>query len=225
MPVTILYFASSREAAGAGREPLDPVPPTVGDLRRRLLERHPGLGPVLARSRIAVDGHFADDQALLADGAEVAVIPPVAGGGPAFAVVDRPLRLEEVVEAVAGEGLGGLVTFTGLVRGVSHGRRVERLEYEAYQSMAEPSLARIGEEVGARHGCRLAVVHRVGVLRPGEAAVVIACAAPHRAEAFRGCEEMLERLKREVPIWKREVFADGAEWVGDRGLAVMPPPR
>jgi molybdopterin synthase catalytic subunit len=214
MPVTVLYFAAARDAAGAAREPLDPVPPTVGDLRRRLLERRPALGPVLARSRIAVDGEFAGDEAPLRDGAEVAVIPPVAGGAPACAVVDRPIRLEEVVEAVSSTASGGLVTFTGVVRDASHGRRVERLEYEAYVGMAERSLARIADEVGRRHDGRVSIVHRVGILRPGEVAVVVACATPHRAQAFRACEEVVERLKREVPIWKREVFADGAAWVG-----------
>jgi molybdopterin synthase catalytic subunit len=214
MPVTVLYFAAARESAGAARESLDPVPPTVGELRRRLLALRPSLGPVLARSRVAVNGEFADDAAPLSDGAEVAIIPPVAGGAPAVAVVDRPLRLGEVVEAVSVPGLGGLVTFTGLVRDHSDGRRVERLEYEAYVVMAERALARIAEEVESRHQGRIAVVHRIGRLLPGEAAVVIACAAPHRAAAFRACEEMLERLKREVPIWKREVFTDGERWVG-----------
>jgi MoaE-MoaD fusion protein len=214
MPVTVLYFAAAREAAGAARQVLDPAPPTVGDLRHRLLSLRDSLGPVLAKSRIAVDGEFADDAAPLRDGAEVAIIPPVSGGAPACAVVDRPLRLDEVVEAVSAAGLGGLVTFTGLVRDASHGRRVERLEYEAYLAMAERALARIADEVGTRHGCRVAIVHRIGVLAPGDAAVVIACAAPHRGPAFRACEEALERLKHEVPIWKREVFTDGEAWVG-----------
>jgi molybdopterin synthase catalytic subunit/molybdopterin converting factor small subunit len=214
MPLTVLYFAAARDAVGAAREPLDPVPATVGDLRRRLRERCPALGPVLARSRIAVDGEFADDDAALRDGAEVAVIPPVAGGGPACAVVERPIRLDEVVEAVSSPALGGLVTFTGVVRDASAGRRVERLEYQAYLGMAERALARIAEEVGRGHGCRVSIVHRIGVLVPGDAAVVVACAAPHRAQAFRGCEEAMERLKREVPIWKREVYQDGSQWVG-----------
>jgi molybdopterin synthase catalytic subunit/molybdopterin converting factor small subunit len=213
MPVTILFFAAARDAAGAAREPLDPVPPTVGDLRR-LLSRRPALGPVLARSRIAVDGEFAGDEAPLRDGAEVAIIPPVAGGGPACAVVDRPLQLEEAIEAVSSASLGGLVTFTGVVRDASLGRRVERLEYQAYVEMAERVLGRIAEEVGRCHNCRVSIVHRIGVLLPGDAAVVIACAAPHRSEAFRACAEVVDRLKREVPIWKREVFVDGAEWVG-----------
>ncbi|BDG02002.1 molybdopterin converting factor subunit 1 [Anaeromyxobacter oryzae] len=214
MPVQILYFAAARDAAGTSRETLDAVPATVAELRRALVERHPGLARVLPRCRIAVDEEFADDSAPLRDGAEVALVPPVAGGAPLFSVVDRPLVLAEVIEAVSGPGLGGIVTFTGTVRSDTRGRRVLRLEYEAYRPMAEKKLAEIGEAVGREHGARVAIVHRVGVLAPGEAAVVIACAAPHRTPAFRACEACIEQLKKDVPIWKREVFEDGTEWVG-----------
>jgi molybdopterin converting factor subunit 1 len=214
MPVRVLYFAAAREAAGVAREELAEAPPTVAALREALLARHPGLARLLPRCRLAVDEEFAGDDTPLPDGAEVAVVPPVAGGAPLFAVVERPLALDEVVAAVGGRDSGGLVTFTGTVRAETRGRPVVRLEYEAYRPMAERVLARIGDEIGAAHGARLAVVHRVGVLQPGQAAVVIAAAAAHRAAAFRACEECLERLKHEVPIWKREVFADGSEWVG-----------
>jgi molybdopterin synthase catalytic subunit len=214
MAVRVLYFAAAREAAGTAREELAEAPATVAALRATLAARHPALARLLPRCRIAVDEEFVAEGAAVPDGAEVAVVPPVAGGAPLFAVVDRPLSLDEVVEAVRGTGAGGIVTFTGTVRAETRGRVVVRLEYEAYRPMAERVLARIGEEVGAAHGARLAVVHRAGVLAPGEAAVVIAAAAAHRAPAFRACEECLERLKREVPIWKREVFEDGSEWVG-----------
>ncbi len=214
MSVRVLYFAAAREAAGVPREDLPGGLPTVGALRAELAARHPELGRLLSRCRIAVDEEIAGDGSPVRDGAEVAVIPPVAGGAPLFAVVDRPLSIGEVVEAVGGAGMGGIVTFTGTVRGETRGRRVVRLEYEAYRPMAERVLLQIGEELGALHGARLAVVHRVGVLAPGDAAVVIAAAAAHRAPAFRACEECLERLKGEVPIWKREVFEDGSEWVG-----------
>jgi molybdopterin synthase catalytic subunit len=220
--VDVLYFAAAREAAGLSREVLSPTPATVGDLRRALLQAHPGLARILPRCRIAVDQAFAPDDAALRDGAEVALVPPVAGGAPSpaedapplFRVVDRPLDLAEVVDAVAGTARGGLVTFTGNVRDVSRGRRVVRLEYEAYPSMAERTLAAIGAEVGLEHGARVAIVHRVGLLRPGDAAVVIACSAPHRAPAFRACQACIDRLKADVPIWKREVYEDGSEWVG-----------
>jgi molybdopterin synthase catalytic subunit len=177
---------------------------------------------VLERSRIAVDQEFADDAAPLRDGAEVAIVPPVAGGsdgGPLRApararISETPLALAEVVDRVSATGRGGIVTFTGTVRDLSHGNAVVRLEYEAYVPMAVAKLEAIAAEVGARHGAEVAVVHRVGVLPPGEAAVVIAAAAPHRQPAFRACEETIERLKQEVPIWKREVYADGEAWVG-----------
>jgi molybdopterin converting factor subunit 1 len=214
MPVHVLYFAAAREAAGTGRETLSAAPGTVGELRAALVLAHPALARILPRCRIAVDQDFADDAAPIRDGAEVALVPPVAGGAPLYRVVDRPLELAEVVEAVAGTGLGGVVTFTGVVRDQTRGRAVVRLEYEAYQAMAERKLAEIGEAVASAHGASVAVVHRVGVLVPGDAAVVIASAAPHRAAAFRACETCLERLKQEVPIWKREVYADGSEWVG-----------
>jgi molybdopterin converting factor subunit 1 len=215
MPVQILYFAGARDAAGTSRETLARAPATVGELRRALAQAHPRLAAVLERSRIAVDQEFAEDAAPLRDGAEVAIVPPVAGGAPRhFAVVDRPLDLREVLEAVAAPGLGGIVTFTGTVRNETRGRRVTRLEYEAYRPMAEKKLAEIGAAVAEKHSAEVAIVHRVGVLSPGEAAVVIACAAPHRTAAFRACEECIERLKKDVPIWKREVFDDGSEWVG-----------
>jgi molybdopterin synthase catalytic subunit len=212
--VVVLFFSGARDAAGTGRETLAVVPATVGALRRALAEAHPRLGPILARSRLAVDQEFASDEAPLRDGAEVAIIPPVSGGAGLFRVVDRPLLLAEVVEAVSGPGRGGLVTFTGTVRDETRGRRVLRLEYEAYAAMAERKLAEIGAELGRTHGAEVAIVHRVGVLAPGEAAVIIACAAPHRTPAFRACEACIEALKREVPIWKREVYEDGSEWVG-----------
>jgi molybdopterin synthase catalytic subunit len=214
MAIDVLYFAAARDAAGKARETLDPPPPDVGALRRALAEAHPRLARVLSRSRIAVDQEFAPDDAPLRDGAEVAIVPPVSGGAPRCAVVDRPLALSEVVEAVAAPARGGIVTFTGTVRDETHGRRVVRLEYEAYREMAERKLAEIAAAVAREHGSEVAIVHRVGTLLPGDAAVVIACAAPHRTAAFRACEACIERLKREVPIWKREVYEDGSEWVG-----------
>jgi molybdopterin synthase catalytic subunit len=214
MAIEVLYFAAARDAAGTSRDTLAAAPADVRALREALAAARPGLARVLPRCRIAVDREFVDDDAPLRDGAEVAVVPPVSGGSGRYAVVDRPLRLAEAVDAVSAAGRGGIATFTGTVRDVSHGRRVLRLEYEAYAPMAEAKLAEIGRALEEAHGAAVAIVHRVGVLQPGEAAVVIAAAAPHRAPAFRACEEAIERLKREVPIWKREVFEDGSVWVG-----------
>jgi molybdopterin synthase catalytic subunit len=215
--ITVLYFAAARERAGLSREPLEvPEGASVRDVLALLTGRHPALAPLLPHLRVAVDQEFVGPDAPVRAGAEVALIPPVAGGSPGlFSVVDRPLRLEEVVEAVGGEAYGGLVTFSGSVRNQTKGRRVLRLEYEAYAPMAEKKLAEIGGEAAAQWpGARLAIVHRVGTLVPGELAVVIAAAAPHRKEAFRACEHAIERLKQDVPIWKKEFFEDGDVWVG-----------
>jgi molybdopterin synthase catalytic subunit len=215
--LTILYFAAARERVGLPRETLERPPGArVGDVLRLLASRHPALAPLLPHLRVAVNQEFSEADAEVPPGAEVALIPPVAGGsGGLFQVVDRPLRLEEVVEAVAGEAHGGLVTFSGSVRNQTRGRRVVKLEYEAYPPMAEKKLAEIGAEVAGRfNGTRLAIVHRVGTLVPGELAVVIAAAAPHRKEAFLGCEHAIERLKQDVPIWKKEFYEDGEVWVG-----------
>jgi molybdopterin converting factor subunit 1 len=212
--VQVLYFAGARDAAGVGAEPLGEPPATVRALKARLAELHPRLAPLLPRCRIAVDQSFAGDDDPVPDGAEVAVIPPVSGGAPRGRVVARPIALAEVVDAVAGPGRGGVVTFTGVVRGETAGRRVLRLEYEAYGPMAERRLDEIAAALEAETGAAVAIVHRVGTLLPGDAAVVIACAAPHRAPAFRACEAAIERLKADVPIWKREFFEDGSSWVG-----------
>ncbi|KFA92363.1 molybdenum cofactor biosynthesis protein [Archangium violaceum] len=215
--ITVLYFAAARERVGLPREPLElPSGARVEDVLRLLGTRHPALAPLLPHLRVAVNQEFSGAETEVPAGAELALIPPVAGGsGGLFRVVDRPLRLEEVVEAVSGEAYGGLVTFSGSVRNQTRGRRVLRLEYEAYPPMAEKKLAEIGAEVAGKfNGTRLAIVHRVGTLKPGELAVVIAAAAPHRKEAFLGCEHAIERLKQDVPIWKKEFFEDGEVWVG-----------
>ena len=132
-----------------------------------------------------------------------------------FRVQAAPLSLQDVVDAVSRVSQGGFVTFSGAVRDHSHGKRVVRLEYEAYVPMAEKKLAEIAAEARATWpGTDVAVVHRIGVLLPGELAVVIAVSAPHRKEAFRACEHVIDRLKQDVPIWKKETAEDGEVWVG-----------
>jgi molybdopterin synthase catalytic subunit len=214
MAIQVLFFALTRDVAGGSTLELEPAPATVGELRARLLALHPGLARILPRCRIAVDQEFADDATPLADGAEVALIPPVSGGAGRCRVVDRPLLLADVLAAVQHPDRGGVVTFTGVVRGETSGKRVLRLEYEGYAAMAEKKLEEIAAGIERETGAVVAITHRVGTLLPGEAAVVIACAAGHRGPAFRACEAAIERLKHEVPIWKREVFEDGSVWVG-----------
>ncbi|MBL8956297.1 MAG: molybdopterin converting factor subunit 1 [Myxococcaceae bacterium] len=216
MSLDVRYFAAARERAGCARESVElPSPATVSALLEVLAARHPGLQPLLRHLRVAVNHEFRALAEPVADGDEVALIPPVAGGASLFAVVERPLELAEVVAAVSGPGQGGVVTFSGAVREQTKGRRVVRLEYEAYGEMAVKKLEQLGARAATQWpGARLAIVHRTGTLVPGELAVVIAASAPHRAEAFAACAFAIEELKRDVPIWKREVFEDGDVWVG-----------
>ncbi len=216
MSLVVRYFAAARERAGCSREDVElPTPPTVAALLEALAARHPQLSPLLKHLRVAVNHEFMELDGAVKAGDEVALIPPVAGGAGLFAVVDRPLSLGEVVDAVSGPGQGGVVTFSGAVRDHTKGRRVLRLEYEAYGEMAVKKLEELGARAAERWpGTRLSIVHRVGTLAPGELAVVIAASAPHRAEAFAGCSFAIEELKRDVPIWKREFYEDGDVWVG-----------
>lgn len=215
--VTVRYFAAARERAKCTSESLSlPDGATVATLLAAVVEKHPALKAIAPQLRAAVDEEFAAADAVLREGAEVALIPPVAGGAPVHArVVDRPLELSHVVTAVSGPTQGAVVTFSGAVRRHSRGQTVERLEYEAYVSMAEKQLARIGDEARQTWpGVDVAIEHRVGVLVPGELAVVIAASAPHRKEAFLACEFAIERLKHDAPIWKKETTTDGSVWVG-----------
>jgi MoaE-MoaD fusion protein len=216
MRVHVLYFAAARERAGVSREEIDlPEGTSVKAATEIIAKRHAGLRDLLPHLRIAVNQEFGRSEDAVPAGAELALIPPVAGGAGLFRVVDRPLDPAEVIAAVSGDAHGGLVTFSGSVRGDTRGRRVLRLEYEAYQPMAEKVLAKIGEEIGRKWpGSRAAIVHRVGTLKPGELAVVIAAAAPHRKEAFWACEYAIDQIKAEAPIWKKEFYEDGEVWVG-----------
>lgn len=216
LTITVRYFAAAREKAKTQKEQLTvPDGSTVGSVLAKLFEDKPALKSLEKHLRVALDEEFAPAETPLHDGAELALIPPVAGGAPLFKVVDSPLSLDEVVKAVSGAGQGGIVTFSGVVRDVSHGKSVAQLEYEAYGPMAEKQLATIADEAMARWpGVRLAIVHRVGRLEPQDLAVVIAASAPHRKEAFLACEYAIDRLKQDVPIWKKETTTDGAVWVG-----------
>lgn len=233
MQLTVLLFAGLRQRVGASEITVEiDAPATVGDLRRKLAKERPEIGPQLLHCRVAVDQEFADDSAELGENREIALIPPVSGGhdGPSpgqssgqdlpqrgshSQLTDAPLSLAEVIAQVEHRDAGGVATFTGNIREHSRGKQVEHLEYEAYPAMAVAKMDEIARAVEAEvEGARVALAHRVGRLEIGEAAVVIAASAPHRAEAFAACREVIERLKRDVPIWKKEVDTEGAEWIG-----------
>ena len=215
--VQVLFFAVVRERLRRDSELVQVSEGATADALLGLLEqRYPPLAGLRRALKLAVNEEFVTGEYVLAEGDVVALIPPVAGGsGGVFRVTDEPLSLDEVVRAVSTEEHGGVVTFTGVVRRHSHGKRIVRLEYEAYRPMAERKLAEIGGALAAEMpGVRIAIVHRVGVLDVGETAVVIAASAPHRAAAFDACRAAIDRLKESVPIWKKEVAEDGETWVG-----------
>ncbi|HEX9575093.1 MAG TPA: molybdopterin converting factor subunit 1 [Myxococcales bacterium] len=216
MRVTLLYFAAARERAGIPRETVELRDgATAADAREAACAAHPGLRAIVERLRLAVDQQFAPAERPLRDGAEVAFIPPVSGGAGAHRISDGPLAVDAPIAAVAGTDCGAVVTFVGTVRAHNRGRAVVRLEYEAYPEMALRVFARIEDEARTRWpGTRLAIHHRIGGLDPGAVSVVIAAASPHRADAFSAARHAIEELKKDAPIWKREHYQDGSEWVG-----------
>lgn len=135
-----------------------------------------------------------------------------------FEVTTAELSADEVIARLADPGIGAVVTFVGVVRDNTDGRKVLYLEYEAYAGMAEEMLRRIGDEIQARWKSirQVAIVHRIGRLEVGEASVVIALSAAHRPEMFDALHYAIDRLKEIVPIWKKEVWADGFEWRSER---------
>jgi molybdopterin synthase catalytic subunit len=207
MRVTIRLFAGLRERAGTGRRELDDVA-RVADVWARL-----GLGEEPAGLLYAVNREYADRDRELHDGDEVAVIPPVSGG--AYVLRDQPLNLDAVVAEASSNDAGAIATFVGTVRRSSRGREVDHLEYEAFAEMAEPMLERLGAELTDKHGlCAVAIHHRVGRVEIGEASVVIAVSAPHRSAALDACREAIDTLKTTIPLWKKEVYESGEEWIG-----------
>jgi molybdopterin synthase catalytic subunit len=210
-----LAFATASEAIGASETTLDLEPGvTVVELQRLLEERYPRIAGLWTRLAIAIDGEVVGPAALLREGCEVALLPPVSGGAASqierVALTTEALDVAAIASLVAHDACGALVLFVGAVRDRFEGRAVERITYSGYQPMARARLARIAEELEHEHpGARVVIVHRLGTLGVGEASVVIAVAAPHREAAYAASRVALERLKREVPIWKRELYADG----------------
>ncbi|MGZ6144032.1 MAG: molybdopterin converting factor subunit 1 [Myxococcales bacterium] len=216
MRVTMLYFAAARERAGVSTEPLDlPDGATAGEALAQACARHPALQAVASKLRVAVDQDFASLDRKLRDGSEVALIPPVSGGADArHRIGPEPLSAEAPLQEVAGTDCGAVVSFVGTVRSSNHGKAVVRLEYEAYPEMALRVFEHIAGEARERWGARLVIHHRTGSLDPGALSVVIAAAAAHRADAFEACRHAIETLKKDAPIWKREIYPDGSSWVG-----------
>jgi molybdopterin synthase catalytic subunit len=205
--IRVRLFAGLREQAGWSEKELSGVT-RVADVWAAL-----GLGDEPPGLLYAVNREYAPRDRELADGDEVALIPPVSGGS--FRLSEEPLSLDDAVREVADERAGAIATFLGTTRIESRGRIVVHLDYEAYEGMAETVMERIAEDLKSKYElCEVAIHHRVGRVGIGETSVIIAISAPHRQDALAACKEAIDTLKETVPLWKKEVYEGGEEWIG-----------
>jgi molybdopterin synthase catalytic subunit len=226
MHARILFFGMLRDIVGMSREEAEF--PEGADLRlvfASYAARFPRFGDLARSIVVARNQEFADPTTKLAEGDEVAFLPPVSGGcdtseleiaeaGHYFALVRHTIDTGAVIARLLTGAEGAVVTFEGTVRNNTKGRPTKCLDYEGYESMALKTMARIGREIAAGHQVeRVAMVHRLGRLLIGETSVAVIVTAPHRRAAFEASLEGIDRLKKVVPIWKKEHFVDGEVWV------------
>jgi molybdopterin synthase catalytic subunit len=210
--VTVRLFAMLRERAGSGSVTLElPEGASVRDALDSLSGLADGIPLVMAVNR-----EYASEEQVLDAGDELALIPPVSGGSaPSVRVSAEALSLDSLAARVRDPRAGAVVTFAGVTR------EVERLDYDAYAEMAEERMAAIATEAVERHGlCAAAVEHRIGEVPLSEPSVIVAVSAPHRGEAFAGAREIIDRVKAEAPIWKKEIEGGEGRWV--KGAAPQP---
>lgn len=224
MTITVLFFAYLRDFTGTPQVELEvPAGATPRQVWALLAARWPALEDQLLRLPIVVDGKVVELDAEIPAGAEVVWLPPVGGGAPdpgdpgvlRAELTGAPLDPARLLYEVQSTSCGGIVVFVGEVRAEEEpGRRLLALEYQAYDTLAAGQLRAVADEAAARWPmARIALAHRTGRLAVGEASVAIAVACPHRADAFACCRQLIDRLKEAVPIWKREVDADGGRWL------------
>jgi len=220
MRVHVLFFGRLKEIVGSAEDHAElSEGARVEDLFARYGNRFPELARYRSSVVASVNQEFAEWRAPLASGDEVAFLPPVSGGQQAQVVEDiyelvrEPIRTAEIVAHLKAPEDGAVVVFDGIVRNHSGGRATLYLDYEAYEPMALGKMREIGAEIRRKFPIhRIALVHRLGRLEIGETSVFIAISSPHRRAAFDACRLAIDTLKRTVPIWKKEYFADGAVW-------------
>jgi molybdopterin synthase catalytic subunit len=215
--IRVLFFGAARDVVDAN--PLDlslDEPATVGSAFQSLVERFSQLERFGRSLLFAVNQEYATPDTLLKENDELAVFPPVSGGShDFFELTTEPIDVGQVARRVVLPECGATVTLDGYAREWTRGKRTLYLVYEAYDSMALTEMHRLGVEAHQKFDiAHLGIVHRTGRLEIGETSVVIAAGAPHRQAAFQACEWAIKELKRTVPIWKKEVFENGEEWVG-----------
>jgi molybdopterin synthase catalytic subunit/molybdopterin converting factor small subunit len=213
MRVKVLFLGPLREMAGVSEQTIDCMP---GETLGALFERYPKIAGLRASIALARNREFAPLSTSLAEGDEVAFLPPVSGGtdDDVVEIVDSPIDVRAIVVRLQRGEDGAVVTFEGITRNNSKGRSTRYLEYEAYRPMAIEQMRVIVREAKAQFQIdRIGIIHRLGRLEIGEASVVIVVTSAHRAAAFDACRFAIDKLKKSVPIWKKEFFADGEVWV------------
>lgn len=224
MRVRVLFFGVLKDIVGRSEDSIEVEPhATLAKVFDCYGERFETLRDKRSSILFARNREFAAPETLLADNDEVAFLPPVSGGAipplhetdsHIFFLTRDVIRSQEFARSLQRPEDGAVVVFEGVVRNNTKGRATLYLEYECYEQMALKQIAEIGREIAIQYEVgRLGIVHRLGRLEIGEASVVVVATAPHRRPAFHAALEAIDRLKREVPIWKKEIFADGAVWV------------
>ncbi len=224
MRVKVLFFGVLKDMTGCSEDFLEIAPDaTLASVFDAYAERFATLRDKRPSILFARNREFSKPDTMLSDNDEVAFLPPVSGGsdklshgeeGHIFAITHEPLDSQALAASIKRPEDGAVVIFEGVVRNNTRGRATSHLEYECYPEMALPHMVRIGREIASQpHVGHIAMVHRLGRLAIGEASVAVVVTAPHRRAAFEAALAGIDRLKREVPIWKKEIFADGAEWV------------
>jgi len=217
MRVRVLFFGVLKDLTGlASDSPELPEHATLADMLEYYERKLPRFKELVSSLAMSVNQEYAGPEARLKNGDEVALLPPVSGGSasPHVALVRESIATSEVLDTIKRAEDGAVVMFDGIVRNNTRRRPTRYLEYEAYEPMALKEMRKLIEQ--ARHDFEISnvgIVHRLGRLEIGETSVVISVAAPHRKAAFAACEWLIRELKRTVPIWKKEVYADGEMWV------------
>jgi molybdopterin converting factor subunit 1 len=220
MRVKVLFFGQLREIVGTAEENAElSEGARIEDLFERYGRKFPRFAEFRDSIAASINQEYAGARSALANGDEVAFLPPVSGGQQIaaaediFRIVREPIRTPEIVESLKAPEDGALVVFDGFVRSNFKGQRTLYLEYEAYEQMAAVKIREIGAQIHQKFQVHsVAIVHRLGRLEIGETSVVVAISSPHRAAAFEACRYGIDTLKKTVPIWKKEFFVGGAVW-------------
>lgn len=222
MRVRVLLFGQLKDIMGRQEDSLELEPGArLSAVTSYYSQRFPKFQPMAASIACSVNQEYADSSAVLRDGDEVGLLPPVSGGKSGLAelksehcaIVRAPIASQQIADSIKAGEDGATVVFEGIVRNHSRGRHTLYLDYEAYESMALNEMQRLSQAALEHFAVRdVRLVHRLGRLQVGETSVFIVVAAAHRAAAFEACRWLIDHLKKTVPIWKKEYFEDGAVW-------------